>query len=68
MATQGEGWYQEEGKPARALKAGDTVVTYKDIKHWHGAVKDQAFSHIAITAGSPEWLEAVSEEQYSQLN
>lgn len=68
LVTQGEGWYQEEGKAAQSLKPGDVIVTHKDIKHWHGAKRNQPFSHIAITAGTPEWLEPVSDEQYNHLD
>lgn len=68
LVTQGEGWYQEERKPAQSLKPGDVIVTHKDIKHWHGAKRNQAFSHVAITAGTPEWLEPVSDEQYNHLD
>ena len=67
LITQGEGWYQEEEKPAQSLKPGDVIVTHKDVKHWHGAKSNQTFSHIAITAGTPEWLEPVSDEQYNHL-
>lgn len=67
LVTGGEGWYQEEGKPAQFLTAGDIVVTHDGIKHWHGAAKDSWFEHLAITAGTPEWLEAVAEEDYQQL-
>lgn len=64
LVTEGEGCYQEEGRPARHLKAGDVVVTHDGVKHWHGATRSSWFSHIAITAGTPLWLEAVSDEQY----
>ncbi|MBB6130841.1 cupin domain-containing protein [Mucilaginibacter lappiensis] len=64
LVTGGEGWYQEDGKPAQRLKVGDTIVTHDGVKHWHGATKDSWFAHIAITAGTPEWLEAVSDDQY----
>lgn len=67
LVTGGEGWYQEVGKPARCLKAGDVVITHEGVKHWHGATSDSWFTHIAITAGTPEWLEAVSEESYLHL-
>ncbi|MEE6725015.1 cupin domain-containing protein [Pediococcus acidilactici] len=67
LVTGGEGWYQEEGKPAQRLKPGDVVVTHDGIKHWHGATKDSWFSHVAITAGTPEWLEPVSEQQYEAI-
>lgn len=67
LVTGGEGWYQEEGKAARKLHPGDVVVTHDGVKHWHGATKDSWFSHVAITAGTPEWLEPVSDEQYNAL-
>ncbi|MEE6657526.1 cupin domain-containing protein [Pediococcus acidilactici] len=67
LVTGGEGWYQEEGKPAQRLKPGDVVVTHDGIKHWHGATKDSWFSHVAITAGTPEWLEPFSEQQYEAI-
>lgn len=67
LVTGGEGWYQEVGQPARKLHPGDVVVTHDGVKHWHGATKDSWFSHIAITAGTPEWLEPVSDDQYNAL-
>lgn len=67
LVMAGEGWYQEEGQEARRLKVGDVVVTKDGVKHWHGATKDSWFSHIAITAGTPEWLEAVDDETYGKL-
>lgn len=68
LVIGGEGWYQEDGKPAQALKPGDVIVTHDGVKHWHGAAKDSWFEHIAITAGKPEWLEAVSEDLYEGLH
>ncbi|MEI5995439.1 cupin domain-containing protein [Candidatus Enterococcus mansonii] len=67
LVTGGEGWYQEEGETAQFLTAGDVIVTYDGVKHWHGATKDSWFEHIAITAGTPEWLEPVSDEVYDVL-
>ena len=41
------------------------------IKHWHGAAPDSWFSHLAVevpgTNTSNEWLEPVSDEDYSKL-
>ncbi|WP_283680013.1 cupin domain-containing protein [Lentilactobacillus sp. Marseille-Q4993] len=65
LVTGGEGLYQEEGKPARRLKPGDVVVTHDGVKHWHGATAESWFSHIAITAGTPEWLDAVSDTEFN---
>lgn len=67
LVTGGEGWYQEEGKAVQHLVPGDVIVTKDGIKHWHGATKDSWFSHVAITAGTPEWLEAVSDALYDAL-
>ncbi|PMC39289.1 cupin domain-containing protein [Bacillus sp. UMB0899] len=67
LVTGGEGWYQEEGKPAQFLKVGDVIVTHDGVKHWHGAAKDSWSEHIAITAGTPEWLEPVDDETYNEL-
>lgn len=68
LVTGGEGWYQEAGRPAQRLHPGDVVVTHDGVKHWHGATKDSWFSHIAITAGTPEWLEPVSDADYHALD
>lgn len=67
LVTGGEGWYQEEGKPAKLLKAGDVITTHDGVKHWHGATKDSWFEHLAITAGTPEWLEPVDNQWYENL-
>lgn len=71
LVTDGEGWYQEWGKPARKLKPGDVVIIPANTKHWHGASKDHSLAHVSIeTPGvntSTEWLEPVSEDEYLNL-
>ena len=71
LCTGGRGWYQEWGKPAHALKAGDVVNIPPEVKHWHGAAKDSWFAHLAVEVpgedGSNEWLEPVDDEQYNAL-
>lgn len=59
LVTAGQGWYQEEGAPAKKLLPGDVVYIAEGIKHWHGATKDSWFAHVAITKGTSEWLEFV---------
>ena len=49
ICTAGEGWYQEEGKLPRRLKAGDIVDIPPEVKHWHGAAQDCWFSHLSVT-------------------
>ncbi len=71
ICTAGEGWYQEEGKPAQSLTPGTVVVIKGGIKHWHGAKKDSWFSHIAFDIpgvdSSNQWLEELSDEEYNNL-
>lgn len=72
LVTGGRGYYQEWGKNAQSLKAGDVVNIPPEVKHWHGAAKNSWFSHIAIEIPAPdvsnEWLEAVSQDEYDKLN
>ncbi|CAM3165467.1 cupin domain-containing protein [Lactiplantibacillus plajomi] len=68
LVTSGAGWYQEAGKPAQLLHAGDAVTIHEGVKHWHGATKDSWFTHVAITKGTSEWLEPVDDEAYAKLD
>ena len=72
LVTAGRGWYQEWGKPARALQAGDVVNIPANVKHWHGAARDSWFVHLAVEVPGEEtaneWLEPVSDADYSQLD
>jgi quercetin dioxygenase-like cupin family protein len=72
LVISGRGWYQEWGKPARALRPGDVVEIPPEVKHWHGAARDSRFSHLAVeipaAGGSNEWLEPVTDEVYGRLD
>ncbi|MDB5023569.1 MAG: cupin [Mucilaginibacter sp.] len=72
MVTEGEGFYQEKGKPARALKKGDVVNIPENAAHWHGASAHSRFVHIAITnykgGENVVWLQPVSEAEYQEVN
>ncbi|ULO09013.1 cupin domain-containing protein [Paenibacillus sp. 19GGS1-52] len=67
LVTGGNGWYQEEGQPARSLTTGDVVNIPPHVKHWHGATKDSWFVHLAMTPGPTDWLEAVDDEWFDKL-
>ena len=71
ICVGGSGYYQEWGKEARELHAGDIVNIPANVKHWHGAAPDSWFSHLAIEIegedGSTEWCEAVSDDVYNKL-
>ena len=71
LCTDGEGFYQEEGKDAIKLVPGSVVYIAPEVKHWHGATKDSWFTHIAIEIPAEgaynEWCEPVDDEHYNKL-
>lgn len=67
LVTGGQGWYQEEGKPAQFIETGDVVNIPPNVKHWHGATNESWFVHLAMTPGETEWLEPVDDEWYDHL-
>lgn len=64
----GKGYYQEEGKPARLLHAGDIVEIAPNVVHWHGAAPGCWFSHVAVgtnpSNNSTVWLRPVGDSAY----
>ena len=71
LVTAGKGYYQEWGKEPRELHPGDVVNIPAEVKHWHGAAPDSWVVHLAVEVpaegASNEWLEPVSDEEYSKL-
>lgn len=71
VAVGGRGYYQEWGKSPVEMNPGDVIHIPANTKHWHGAAPDSWFSHLAFEIEgentSNEWLEAVSDEEYSKL-
>lgn len=72
LCTAGRGWYQERGKSARELHAGDVVRIPAGVKHWHGAARNSRFTHLAVEVpgegAENEWCEPVSDEDYARLS
>lgn len=70
VVTAGCGRVQRWGSAIEEIRPGDVVKISPGEKHWHGAAPTTAMTHIAILevldGRSVEWMEAVTEEQYSQ--
>ena len=68
--TEGRGYYQAKGQPARLLQKGDFVEIPRDVIHWHGAAPDSEFAHIAASLntddGGAVWSGPVTDEEYVQ--
>jgi quercetin dioxygenase-like cupin family protein len=69
LVTAGVGRVQREGGPIEEIRPGDVVWFPPGVRHWHGAAPTTAMTHIAIQEAQDgkmvEWLEHVSDEQYS---
>lgn len=69
VVVSGVGLTQEWGKPEQHIHPGDVVICPPGVKHWHGATATTAMTHLAMSGAvdgkSVEWLEHVSDEQYS---
>ncbi len=69
--TSACGWYQAEGELTWQLRPGDVLEILPGVKHWHGAVQDSWFSHLAIEAGASagpvQWLEPALDEVYQAM-
>lgn len=69
IVTFGCGRVQREGGPIEEIRPGDVVWFPPGEKHWHGAAPTTAMTHIAIQEAldgtTVEWLEKVTDEQYT---
>jgi quercetin dioxygenase-like cupin family protein len=55
--VDGTGYVQSRGDAAQRIEAGDTVSAAPNEEHWHGAGRDAAMAHIAVSIGDTTWLE-----------
>ena len=68
IVTSGLGRVQRWGGPVEEIRPGDVVFFEPEEKHWHGASRTVAMTHIAIQEALHgkvvDWMEKVSDEQY----
>ncbi len=68
IVTAGRGCAQRWDGPIEEIHPGDVVHFAPDEKHWHGAARTTAMTHIAIQEAldgkAVEWMEHVSDEEY----
>lgn len=72
LVIEGNGFYQEKGKPAQPINKGDVVNIPENVEHWHGASAKDKMVHIAITNYKDDvqvnWLDPVTDDQFSEAN
>ncbi|RYY57909.1 MAG: cupin domain-containing protein [Chitinophagaceae bacterium] len=68
LITDGQGLYQERGKPVRIVRKGQVVKCARDVEHWHGATNTESMTHVAIgtntNIGGAVWLKPVTDKEY----
>jgi quercetin dioxygenase-like cupin family protein len=69
VVTSGVGLTQEWGKAVQVIRPGDVVWYPPGVKHWHGAARNTAMTHLAMSGyvdgKSVTWMEKVTDEQYN---
>lgn len=69
LVIEGQGLYQEKGKPAQIIQKGDVVNIPESVEHWHGASSETKMVHAAITNFKEDtqvtWLTPVTDEEYN---
>ncbi|RIY00913.1 cupin domain-containing protein [Aureimonas flava] len=69
IVTAGIGLVQREGGPIQEIRPGDVVWFEPGERHWHGAARDNAMSHIAIQEHEDgkvvDWMEHVTDDEYA---
>ncbi len=70
LVMYGRGHVQQWGGGKLEIFAGDIVWFPSRLKHWHGARKDNALTHIALSepldGQTADWMEKVTDQQYEQ--
>jgi len=65
----GSGLAQSAGGPVQKIRAGDVVSFPPGEKHWHGAGPSNFMEHLAmqeaLDGSAVEWLEYVTDQEYS---
>lgn len=71
IVTTGRGRVQRAGGAVEEIGAGDIVWFEPGEKHWHGASRASAMTHIAIAEALDgavvEWMEQVGDDQYDRF-
>lgn len=67
LFTDGEGYYQERGKPRKTVHKGEIVKCQPGVEHWHGATPTTGVTYLATSPakGKTIWLQRVTDKEYT---
>lgn len=66
MIEEGIGLHQIRGRAIEEFHPGEPFWTPAGVEHWHGAHPDVDALQLTIYEGTVNWLEATTDEQYSE--
>lgn len=64
MVESGRGLHQVRGGQIEVRGPGDPWWTEPGVEHWHGAHPDEAVVQWTFYAGSVDWMDPVTDDQY----
>lgn len=71
IVTSGVGYTQTWNGKKETIREGDVIWCPIGVKHWHGASKNIAMTHLVITGAIEQtgenvtWMEKVTDKQYN---
>ena len=65
VVTAGRGVIATRDGEVEELTSGDVVWADPDEEHWHGATGETLLAHMAVSHGTTDWGEEVSEQDYT---
>lgn len=64
LIEEGRGRWQELGDVVKDLPANQPVLTKPNLLHWHGAAPESHAVQFSVYAGTLEWKQAVTNDEY----
>jgi quercetin dioxygenase-like cupin family protein len=65
LIEEGRMRVQEEGGPIREYGPREAFTAAPGVRHWHGALPAGPLKQVAVSFGTTNWMEKVTDEQYA---
>ena len=65
LIEEGKGRWQEMGDVVKEIPLNTPVLTKPNLLHWHGAAPDSHAMQFSVYAGTLEWKQGVTDDEYS---
>ena len=65
LIEEGHMLVQEEGGAIKKYGPREAFTTAAGVRHWHGSVPGEPLKQVAMSFGTTNWMEKVTDAQYS---